>query len=381
MLAHKFNSLSIRILDHCSKLKLKMTEQTSQTPSKPIKRRILFAAVGISVLAAIVAVIAVLTTRPKNLEVTESKAVESLPSLIKGVSIGSGTIGIEFTESFEDMSTLFYYVSLDGDLDVSFIEEELGLENPSLYLVRDLESMDSLLRIGSVNDVIFPFKLSDSFLPGDFEGLLLTEEEPANSDDKFVASFLIVDASRDIATPTKAPVATNNPTRAPTVSPVPTIRGATRVPTASPTREPTLAPVSPTSAPVAALVGNLEGDSYNIAGTITIDSVAGIEGGQAVSIARLQFDVNAVSAPGPYLYLSKRPFSETRDGRLVAEDIEIEIDGVENGSFTKGGVFEQVFDEIDDVQDLREYEGGSFIVWCRPFGVWLGGGPIQTSNN
>lgn len=348
-----------------------MTEQTPQTPSKPIKRRILFAAVGISVLAAIIAVIAVLTTRPKNLEVTESKAVESLPSLIKGVSIGSGTIGIEFTKNFEDMSTLYYYVSLDGDLDVSIIEEELGLENPSLYLIRDLESMDSLLRIGSVNEVIFPFKLSDSFLPGDFEGLLLAEEEPADSDDKFVASFLIVDASRDIATPTKAPV------QAPTVSPVPTIRGATRAPTVSPT----LAKVSPTNAPVVPLVGNLEGDSYNIEGTITIDSVAGIEGGQVVSIARLQFNVNAVSAPGPYLYLSKRPYSETRDSRLAAEDIEIEIDGVENGSFTKGGVFEQVFDEIDDVQDLREYEGGSFIVWCRPFGVWLGGGPIQTSNN
>jgi len=348
-----------------------MADQTPQTPSKPIKRRIVFAAVGISVLAAIIAVIAVFTTRPKDLETTESKAVESLPSLIKGASIGSGTIGIEFTESFEDMSTIFYYVSLDGDLDASVIEEEVGLENPSLYLVRNLEKMDSLLLIGSLNDVTFPFKLSESFLPGDFEGLILAEEEPADSEDKFIASFLIVDASRDIATPTKAPV------QAPTVSPMPTIRGATRAPTVSPTR----APVSPTNAPVVPLVGNLEGDSYNIDGTITIDSVAGIEGGKVVNIARLQFDVNAVSAPGPYLYLSKRPYSETRDGRLVAEDIEIAIEGVENGSFTKGGVFEQVFDEIDDVQDLREYEGGSFIVWCRPFGVWLGGGPIQASSN
>jgi len=29
-----------------------------------------------------------------------------------------------------------------------------------------------------------------------------------------------------------------------------------------------------------------------------------------------------------------------------------------------------------DVNLLKEYEGGSFIVWCRPFSVWMGGGQI-----
>jgi len=361
-----------------------MSQETPETQSNTNKRRIIFGVIGVAVLAGIIALIAVLTTRPKNLEVTESKAVESLPSLIKGVSIGSGNIAIEFTELLEDKSTLFYYVDFSGDLDASVIQEELGLENPSLYLVPNLASMESLLRIGQVNNVTFPFQLSDSFLPGDFEGLLLAEAEPSDEDNKFVASFLIVDASRDIATPTKAPISlpsTRSPTRAPTISPMPTVTGATRTPTVSPTQKPTLAPVSPTNAPVVPLIGNLEGDSYNIEGTIVIDYVAGLQGGEVITSAKLQFDVSAVSAPGPYLYLSKRPFSETKGGRLVEqEDIGIEIDGVANGAYTKGGVFEQVLDEIDNVQDLREYEGGSFIIWCRPFGVWLGGGAIQANN-
>lgn len=87
-----------------------------------------------------------------------------------------------------------------------------------------------------------------------------------------------------------------------------------------------------------------------------------------------------MSAPGPYLYLSKRPFSETEGGDLVDTDIAIDIDGVANGSFTVDGRFEQILDEIENVRDLREYDGGSFIIWCRPFGVWLGGGPIGASN-
>ena len=85
--------------------------------------------------------------------------------------------------------------------------------------------------------------------------------------------------------------------------------------------------------------------------------------------------MNAVSAPGPYLCISKRPFLETQNGRLTAADIEIEIDGVFDGAFTKGGVFEEVFDEIDNVQELREYEGGSVVVWCEPFGATVSRNP------
>jgi len=362
-----------------------MAEQTPQTETK--KRRWLPYAIGASVLSAIIVLVAVLTTRPKNLVVTQSQELESLPSLIKGAPLANGTIGIEFTESLQNMSDLFYYLDLTGDLNTSVIEEEVGLENPFLYLVPSMLSMESQLLVGQLDNVSFPFKLSDSFLPGNFEGVLLAENEFGNNTNTFFFPFLVVDPSRDIAGPTTEPVSTNSPTVAP-ISPRPTLRGVAQVSTIESNPVPTFAPIAPTNAPVVpptspplpqALVGNLDG-SYNIQGTITIDYVAGLENGQVVQTPRLQFDVNAVAAPGPYLYISKRPFSETQNGILTAADIEIEIDGVFDGAFTKGGVFEQVFDEIDNVQELRDYEGGSFIVWCEPFGVWLGGGPIQAVN-
>lgn len=370
-----------------------MTEETSSNSCNISNKkwRIIFGVIGTVLLAVIIAIVVVFTTRPKNLEVTESTEVESLPSLIKGVTIGTGAITIEFTELLADKSSLSYYVALNGDLDVEDIQDELSLDNPTLYLIPDLATMQSLLRVGELNNVTFPYRLSESFLPGDFEGIVLAEADRMDDDNTYIASFQIVDESRNIGTPTRAPISlspTRAPTAAPTISPAPTMNGATRAPTAFPTLPPTLAPVAPTNPPVVAptspplpevLVGTLDGN-YNIEGTITIDYVTGLKGGEVVDIARLQFDVGAVRAPGPFLYLSKRSYSETQGGDLVAEDIAIDIDGVADGSFTKGGVFEQVLDEINNVQDLREYDGGSFIVWCRPFGVYLGGGPIVARN-
>lgn len=375
-----------------------MAEETHETTPSGCcttrKRRIAFGVVGLLVVAVIIVLVAVFATRPKNLELTESDAVESLPSLIKGAMIGSnGAIVIEFTELLEDNSMLFYYVALNGDLDAFTIEEELGLENPVLYLIPDIASMESLVRIGPIHDVSFPVQLPESVLPGDFDGLVLAEKGPLENDTTLLVPFQIVDATRDIASPTQAPITpspTRNPTGAPTVSPMPSVSGATRAPTVSPTKQPARAPIPPTNAPVVpptspplpkVLVGTLEGEDYDVDGTITIDYVTGLKGGQVINLARLRFDVAAVrGAPGPYLYLSKRPFSETEKGDLIEEDIGIEIDEVNNGAFTMDGMFEQLLDEIGDVQDLRDYEGGSFIIWCRPFGVWLGGGPIEASN-
>lgn len=313
-----------------------MTEETETTRCTTKNRRIAFGVAGLLLVAILVAV-GVLATRPKNLELTESDAMESLPSLIKSAMIGSGAIAIEFTELLDDNSILFYYVALNGDLDVSTIREETNLGNPSLYLTRSEEPMiedlldtESVLRIGAVSETTFPLLLSESFLPGDFKGVLLVEDgsDPANAGSAFAVPF-----------------------KTPTAIPLPDV-----------------------------LVSTLEGDDYDIDGTITIDYVTALEGGEAVNLARLRFDVAAVSAPGPYLYLSKRPFSETEGGDLVDTDIAIDIDGVANGSFTVDGRFEQILDEIENVRDLREYDGGSFIIWCRPFGVWLGGGPIGASN-
>lgn len=337
------------------------------------KRRIAIGVVGALLVAGIITLIAVLTTRPKNLDLTTSAAVESLPSLIKAVTIGGGAIAVEYTELLEDKSIMFYYVAL-SDLDASEIQAELNLENPALYLFRDVGTMESSLRVGLVNEISFPYRLPDSFLPGDYNGLFLTEdnssEDPWGNENTFMSSFAIIDPSQNIA------MEENDMEDA-------VMKGTPMEDTAMEGTPMEDTPVLTTDAPVVpptVLVGSLEGDDYDIEGTITIDTVMDLKGGEIADVARLRFNVAAVRAPGPYLYLSKRPFSETEEGNLVEEDIEIEIKGVDNGSFTMDGMFEQILDEIGDAKDLKEYEGGSFIIWCRPFGVWLGGGPIEASN-
>lgn len=95
---------------------------------------------------------------------------------------------------------------------------------------------------------------------------------------------------------------------------------------------------------------------------------------------RLRFDVPELSdAPGPYLYISKRPYSETQGGKLEDTDIYIPIDSGSDGQFNVKGRFDQFLDEISSVQDIEDYANGSWIVWCRPFGVWIGGGAISAS--
>ena len=325
---------------------------------------------AIAVLITLLVINTRVFSRPPDVAITDSQELESLPSLIKAVTVDTEVFAIEFTESLEDPSNLFYYVSLYGDAAV--IEDELGIENPTLHLIPDLVSMESSLRIGPINDVEFPYRLPDSFLPGNFEGVVLAEDDRMDGDNVFVSSFTVVDESRNIGTPIPAPISIPQPVQAPVQAPVnpPPINTPQDLPPPPP--QPTV------------LVSNLEGRSrsYNIDGsTITIDTVRGFEGGQVVNVPRLQFNVNMASAPAPYLYLSKRSFAETqRVDRLDAEDILIEIDGIRDGTFTKGGSFEQLLDEVDSSQDLSEFDGGSFIVWCRPFEIYLGGGPIQARN-
>jgi len=118
--------------------------------------------------------------------------------------------------------------------------------------------------------------------------------------------------------------------------------------------------------------------SYRIGGTITIDYVQGFTNGAIVTLPVLQFDIPSLSsAPGPHLYLSKRPFSQTRRGSLSSDDVYIPMDEVSGGEFAVSGRFDQFLDELDSVENLNDYTNGSWIVWCRPFGVWIGGGSIS----
>ncbi len=396
------------------------------------------AALGLLFVALLVIALSIyFQTRPETVQVVETMELETLPSLIKVAPIGAaGAILIEYTELLEDNSTIFYYLSIQ-DVNSTILESATNFDSVALYLTRSLNptiedlsiaedrnngralsTNETVLRIGLLNNLTSPFRLPDFFLPGNFNGAILVEENREEDSVSIVevtrASFsVIVDAERNISTTVTPSISPSlkptlqpppEPTAQPTISRQPSIRGATVSPTKSPTsspsdkpsglpsptRLPTQPPTrSPTKRPTAEPTGHSlfppiltaqVSGSYNIDAMITIDYVQGFENGQVVNRPRLQCDIpNLSNAPGPYLYLSKRPYSETRRRDLEDEDILIRIDSGNNGQFNVKGRFEQYLDELGSVHDLEDYTNGSWIVWCRPFGVWIGGGSISAS--
>ena len=463
------------------------SRDTTDSQERPgNRRRIVFGLLALVLLSGIVWFVIYMRTRHPNVPVIETSAEESLPSLIKLAPIGSGAILIEYTELLAaEEETLLYYVTVQ-DLNFTAMEGVTAPNNLAMYLTknadptvedisqerkkmlrnRNLSSKEITLRVGLVNLLEFPYRLPDSFFPGDFSGVLLVEEDPdeaSNFIEVLSSSFDVVIApERNIGSPTTEPSAqpTPAPTKTPTatpvtptaptpapvaptpapVSPTPAPVSPTRAPVAptpkpvSPTRapvaptpkpvsptpapvaptpapvsptpapvsptpapvSPTPAPVSPTPAPVAPtpapvsptpapvaptpalppeLTSSLSG-SYGISGTIKIDYVQRFVNGEVIDQPRLRFDIPKLSsAPGPYLYLSKRPYSETRRGGLESQDVYVPIDET-GGEFAVVGEFDQYLDEID-VQDIEDFTNGSWIVWCRPFSVWIGGGSIS----
>jgi hypothetical protein len=311
---------------------------------------------------------------------------------------------------------LFYYVTVQ-DLDLESLLPNAGDIN--MYLTRSANPTvtdidDDSVLIENVAQTEFPYRLADGILPGDLNGVLFVEESNDGTTLEIATGgfSLIVDATQNLASPTTSPSpspapSSKSPVTAPepgtpttTLSPSPAPSSKSPVatpepgtPTAMATSRPTDAPTTPrptnaptTPAPVMnsptdpplppILISSLEGE-YDISGTITINYITNFVGGQVVNVPRMQFDIpQAAGAPGPFLYLSKRPYSETKNGRLTSSDIYIPIDEIGDGSFTVEGRYDQVLDEVDDVQDLQDYTNGSWIVWCEPFSVWLGGGPI-----
>mmetsp|Transcript_14226 Transcript_14226/g.35698 ORF Transcript_14226/g.35698 Transcript_14226/m.35698 type:complete len:491 (-) Transcript_14226:85-1557(-) len=477
------------------------------------RKRLAWGALTFVLVVLIVTLSAYFGTRPETIPVVETMAEETLPSLIKVAPIGTGVLLMEYTELLQDNSTVFYYLSIQ-DWNATTLEGVANPDDVALYLTRSSEptlenlnpkvgnlrkrqlEANQVLRIGFLSNVTFPLKLPEFFLPGDYNGAILVEENQDIIAEISKASFsVLVDAEQNIGSPTGAPSAapsqsptasptstpsksptdipsvapstspsampsafptvtpptnepTNVPSQTPTIEPTalpseepstsqpsisyePSVRGATQSPTTSPstniptlmpsrtpssrpsttpsktpstsplvapsyspTKEPSKSPtamptiqptqnptkpptaeptVSPTKKSLTILTSELSG-SYGIGGTVTMDYVQGFENGKVVDLPRLQFDIpNLSDAPGPYLYLSKRSYSETRRGNLDPQDVLISIDGGDDGQFNVRGRFDQF---LTQVQDLKEYTNGSWIVWCRPFGVWIGGGEI-----
>jgi hypothetical protein len=391
---------------------------------------IILAAIGVGVYFA---------TRPENIEVTNSTATETLRTVVKAAKIEespNGVVTIEYANLLSDRSVVSYYLNIE---DFNFAELSLAgasLENLAIYLTQSAEpNVENVgsdpITIRNIAGQNLPYRLQDGFLPGDYNGVLFAVRDSsidAFSNLELVTSSeftLIVNPDQNIASPSALPT-TSSPSASPTISPIapptiaptaptptpsatpsgaPTISPApsgtatptttpsatpsfeptssfsptidpTKSPTKSPTRAPTPAPTRRAPLPPA-LTASLSGE-YRIGGTLMINYRNDLVNGQIQSVPILEFDIfRLASAPGPYLYLSKRPYSETRRGRLTDDEIFIPIDSVDGGSFSVQGTFEQVLDEIGNVYDLSDYQNGSWVVWCRPFSVWIGGGPIE----
>lgn len=382
-------------------------------------------AVGVLLVLVVAAIVGFFAAqRPPTVKVIETNAEESLPSLIKVAPIGTtggagtGAILIEYTELLEDDSTVFYYLALQ-DFDSAALEGVTNPNNVALYLTRSadptMEDVSSIiaaattlkenmqvrlrrrnrnlsitdiemaLRIGRIESVDFPFRLPESFLPGDFNGALLIEEGVGGVEVSRASFTAIVDPLRNIGSSTTNRPSTDPPINVPTPSPTKLATAEQMVsPTSGPPPTMAIVPVpvpasSNLNLPPPILRSVLSG-KYNLEGiSITIDYVQEFQNGQVVDVPRLRFDIPSLSdAPGPYLYLSKRPYSETEGGDLEDQDILISIDSGSDGQFNVKGRFDQFLDEIDNAQDLEDYANGSWIVWCGPFGVYLGGGAISS---
>ena len=127
------------------------------------------------------------------------------------------------------------------------------------------------------------------------------------------------------------------------------------------------------------LTSELQGGSYSISGTVSVEYRTDFVDGDFKSVPTLKFDnIAPPSAPGPFLYLTRRSLEESRGtGPIENEDLYIPIDEASDGSFTVRGTFFQDLDELMDVETIDEFRNGSWIVWCGPFSVYLGGGQIN----
>jgi len=170
--------------------------------------------------------------------------------------------------------------------------------------------------------------------------------------------------------PTDSPT-TETPTMPPTVNPT---KPPTKSPTNRPTESPTKMPTTEEAEALIVLFSELSGGGYGVAGTITLQYRTDLDdNGNVVNVPFLLFEnINAPSAPGPFLWMTRR--ANDRHRQILDEDVYIAFEDRPDGSFTKGGTYAVDFPQPE--VDFSEFVGGSFIVWCEPFSVWIGGGDI-----
>jgi len=120
------------------------------------------------------------------------------------------------------------------------------------------------------------------------------------------------------------------------------------------------------------LISQLSGSPghEDVGGKITVSKSRVLQNNEKVVEKTSLFfeDIEVPSAPDAFLYLS------INDDRSVDGDNLIPIDDAGRGRFVKTGTFVQ---KLDDDIDINLFTNGSFIVWCRRFGLFLGGGAFK----
>jgi len=272
-----------------------------------------------------------LKNRPVDIEVVQTTQTETSPSVVKVApltSLGANSaVLLESTSSLIDDAT-FYYVRL-ADVDPEDIANvDLVLTTNTKPTSDDLSNGMAIVVIEKVASVEFPYRLEGKVDVSSINGAAFVENGTVTT----TATFDSLDNDSDKADVSLLPV----------------------------------------------LESSLSGN-YGTQGTIRIEYANEFVDGEIKLVPRLRFDLpNTVSAPGPFLYISKRPFSESQGSDIASDDIFIPLDESTSsgGSFNVKGKFEQVLDEVA-LEDIADYANGSWVVWCRPFGVYIGGGSIS----
>ena len=197
-------------------------DDTTEAPASDVaikggnnKRMILRLVLLIVVLAiALVAVVAYFGSKSKTRTTTsnETAPAESAPSAIKSTMLVHGHLTIDYTIPIYSPNARYYYVDKEN---INFNNIQ-GVQDPNtlvLYITKParptaLDLGNDPVLIASVAKVTFPFQLPNSFMPGDYNGVILLEVLGGGRNQSVVIAsnaFDVIDAAENKASATPAP--------------------------------------------------------------------------------------------------------------------------------------------------------------------------------
>lgn len=324
------------------------------------------------VIAVVVGTIVWFVTRPDNIEVVRSTMTESSLSLVKVGNIVSGlegTVRVDSNFLLENPQNVSYHLTIN--ITNGYPE---GVDVVDFHFSEDMEQQTvpsedmATLVVKDIKALEFPHRLGADFIPSKWRGGVFVERSTsavlglvpftidlsivADEDNDMIMTDLNSTKMMNMTNSTETGDGTSN----------------SDVSMSD--------PVAMTPLPPPTLFSQLTGRGYRVGGSITVEYRTDFVDGMVVHIPVLRFqDILAPTAPGPFLYLTRRP---NNPRSLAQEDIRVPIQGAVDGSFTVEGSFTQDF--TFDV-DLAEFTNGSWIVWCDPFRVHLGGGTISVADS